>query len=92
MPEMPHIRAVTRDDLPALKRVIDACALFPSDMLDHMTAGYLDGQTDSEIWLTIDDGEPVAVAYCAPEDMTEGPWNLYLIGPGELWDWGRRIL
>ena len=79
MPDEPHIRAVTRDDLPALKRVIDACALFPSGLLDEMVAGHLEQPSDKEIWLTVDDGGPVAVAFCAPEDMTEGTWNLYLI-------------
>ena len=33
----------------------------------------------NEIWLTDDDNGPVAVAYLAPERMTEGTWNLYLI-------------
>jgi ribosomal protein S18 acetylase RimI-like enzyme len=74
------IRPVTRDDVSALKRVIDGTGLFPSEMLDDMLAGYFDGDGASEeFWLTYDDGEPVAVAYCAPERLTSGTWNLYLI-------------
>jgi GNAT superfamily N-acetyltransferase len=76
------IRAVKREDLPALKRVIDATALFPSELLDEMIAGYLGGAGSSEFWLTMDDGaqgEPIAVAYCAAERMTQGAWNLLLI-------------
>jgi ribosomal protein S18 acetylase RimI-like enzyme len=75
------IRPVTPDDPPALKAVIDATGLFPSDMLDGMVAGYLDGGGGDEFWLTVeDDGAgPVAVAYCAPEQMTQGTWNLLLI-------------
>lgn len=73
------IRSVTRDDLPALKAVIDAVELFPSDLLDDMVAPYFSGNGSDDVWLTIDDNEPVAVAYYAPERMTEGTWNLYLI-------------
>lgn len=73
------IRPVHRNDLPALKRVIDANELFPSEMLDEMVAPYLDGAETGEFWLTIDDGGPVAVGYCAPERMTDGTWNMLLI-------------
>jgi ribosomal protein S18 acetylase RimI-like enzyme len=73
------IRPVERDDLPALKGVIDATGLFPSGMLDDMMAGYLIGKAVNEFWLTIDDDGPVAVAYYMPERMTQGTWNLLLI-------------
>ena len=73
------IRSITRDDVPALKGVIDATGLFPSAMLDGMVAGFFEGGEAEEYWFAYDDGEPVAVAYCAPERMTEGTWNLYLI-------------
>ena len=73
------IRPATRDDMPALKAVIDANGLFPSEMLDEMIADYLDGTSGQEFWLGDDDGEPVAVTYCAPERMTSGTWNLHLI-------------
>ena len=33
----------------------------------------------NEIWLTDDDNGLVSVAYLAPERMTVGTWNLYLI-------------
>lgn len=65
--------------MPAVRAIIDATGLFPSEMLDAMV-GELPRATDStEFWLTFDDGGPVAVAYYAPEQMTEGTWNLYLI-------------
>lgn len=73
------IRPVTSEDLASLKAVIAATDLFPSDMLDQMTAGYLSGEASNERWLTIDDGDPVAVAYYVPERMTAGTWNLLLI-------------
>jgi ribosomal protein S18 acetylase RimI-like enzyme len=73
------IRPVTPDDVPALKAVIDANGLFPSDMLDDMLAGYLNGGASDDCWLTVDVGGPVAVAYYVPERMTQGTWNLLLI-------------
>jgi ribosomal protein S18 acetylase RimI-like enzyme len=73
------IRHVTPDDLPALKAVIDATELFPSELLDDMVAPYLSGAGNNDTWLTIDEDGPVAVAYYAPERLTEGTWNLYLI-------------
>jgi len=62
-----------------VKAVIDACGLFPSELLDGMTAEYFKDQARAGYWLTYDDGKPVAVAYCAPEPMTQGTWNLLLI-------------
>lgn len=73
------IRPVVAGDLPALKAVIDATDLFPSDMLDDMVAGYLRGDPADGFWLTHDEGGPLAVACCAPERMTLGTWNLLLI-------------
>ncbi|MEO1019796.1 MAG: GNAT family N-acetyltransferase [Pseudomonadota bacterium] len=74
-----NIRSVTSRDMGALKAVIDANGLFPSDMVDEMISGYFNNEEGCGFWLTYDDGGPIAVAYCAPEQMTEGTWNLYLI-------------
>jgi hypothetical protein len=59
------IRPILPDDLPALKAVIDATDLFPSDLLDEMVASYFSDDAGEDMWLTIDDGGPVAVAYYA---------------------------
>lgn len=40
---------------------------------------FLNDAGSADRWLTLDDGGPVAVAYFAPERMTAGTWNLYLI-------------
>lgn len=79
MPINKNIRPVTPNDMPALKKVIDANGLFPSDMLNDMISDYFDNNNSSDFWLTYVDHEPVAISYCAPEKMTEGTWNLYLI-------------
>lgn len=77
------IRPVMHKDVPALKAVINATGLFPSELLDDMLAGYLGGHDGVDLWLTVDDDgperRPIAVAYAAPERMTSGTWNLYLI-------------
>ena len=76
------IRTLAPADVPALKGVIDATGLFPSEMLNDMLAGHLEGTEAEAIWLTATDGrdeEPFALAYCAPEQMTSGTWNLLLI-------------
>ena len=74
-----YIRPITAEDLPALKAVIDANDLFPSNMLDEMISDYLHNEDSNDYWFTYDDGKPVAIAYCAPERMTHRTWNLYLI-------------
>jgi ribosomal protein S18 acetylase RimI-like enzyme len=73
------IRPVKPKDLPALKTVINANQLFPSDMLDEMISDYFNDEDSNDLWLTYDDNKPVAIAYYAPEKMAEGTWNLYLI-------------
>ena len=73
------IRPLQPNDMPEVKAVVEACGLFPPELLDEMTAGYFSGEATMDSWLTYDDGKPVAVAYCAPERMTEGTWNLLLI-------------
>lgn len=79
MNEEAKIRPIYSSDLSSLKRVIAANELFSPQMLDEMTASYFEGKSDTELWLTYEETEPVAVAYCSPEKMTEGTWNLYLI-------------
>lgn len=74
------IRQATPADMDALKAVITATGLFPPEAPDGMTAPHFGGHAPDEIWLTCDASDrPVAIAYCAPERMTEGTWNLYLI-------------
>ena len=77
------IRPCRKSDLPALKAIVDAVALFPSELLDDVASfgpppGA--GADPSEFWLVHDDGAgPVGVAYCAPEAMASGTWNALLL-------------
>ena len=74
-----HIRSSTPSDLTAAKGIIDAVELFPSGLLDDMFCANSDNSDQTEFWLTFDDGFPAAIAYCAPEPMANGTWNLLLI-------------
>ena len=77
---MAHIRPIMPGDLPALKAVIDSTELFPSELLDGMTAGFFDKGDSTDFWITYEEhGSPLAVAYFAPERLTSGTYNLYLI-------------
>jgi ribosomal protein S18 acetylase RimI-like enzyme len=77
---MTNIRTVEQRDLAFLQTVIDTNKLFPSDLLEGMLADYFTNPSSHDIWLTADINQmPIAVAYCAPERLTEGTYNLYLI-------------
>ena len=78
------VRPLRADDLSAVKAVIDSTGLFPSELMDGMTAAFLSRASD-ELWFVAEaggakvDGDVCAVAYAAPERMTDGAWNLLLI-------------
>ncbi|MEO0758644.1 MAG: N-acetyltransferase [Cyanobacteria bacterium J06648_16] len=82
------IRPATPDDLPAIRALLEALGLFEPEEVDEVTgmlAAYFDHAADSaELWF-VDDSDgpvgiaPVGIAYVAPERMTDGTWNLYLI-------------
>lgn len=75
-----NVRAIHKSDLKDLKTIIDTSGLFPSDLLEGMMADYFGNPDTQEIWLTrMVDDTPVAIAYCAPERLTDGTYNLYLI-------------
>ncbi|WP_109354597.1 GNAT family N-acetyltransferase [Sphingorhabdus sp. EL138] len=82
-PKHNPIRPIVPDDIPALKRVIDATDMFPSEMLDDMIASFFHDEGNVEIWLTFDSSDDQnnakAIAYCRPEEMTDRTWNLLLI-------------
>lgn len=76
-----NIRPIKLEDIPDLKDIIQTSGLFPAELLDDMTSDYFNnpGET-TDIWLTLTvDGKPIGIAYCAPERLTDGTYNLYLI-------------
>ena len=75
------IRAVKKEDIPALKSVLNSIELFPAEMLDDMIHDYLTNDQSTDIWFTAtEQGKPVSIGYCASERLTEGTFNLYAIG------------
>ncbi len=75
------IRKAIQEDLPYLKGVLDSIELFPSEMLDEMISGFFSNPDSEDIWFTATkDSRPIAIAYCAPEKLTEGTFNLLAIG------------
>ncbi|WP_285713101.1 GNAT family N-acetyltransferase [Erythrobacter oryzae] len=73
------IRPLARGDLPCVAHLVDANAMFPSEMLADMTAGYFAGDP-SQRWIVAGRGGAVeGVAYTVPEPLTEGTWNTLCI-------------
>lgn len=77
------IRPTVPDDRAALIDLAEATGLFPPsglDLLRQMLTDSLENSRDEEPFWSIDDDDgPVGVAYCEPERMTDGAWNLQLI-------------
>jgi ribosomal protein S18 acetylase RimI-like enzyme len=77
------IRPTTPGDAAGLIELAVTSGLFPPDGTEELAgvlAGYLDGSLGPDhFWVTDDESGPVGVAYYAPERMTEGTWNLYMI-------------
>lgn len=74
------IRPTQHDDIAALQQVLDATALFPSELLPDMVGGFLADRESPDIWLTCEaDGRPVGFCYAVPEQLADGAWNMLAI-------------
>ena len=77
------IRLATPNDATALIAVAEASGLFEpnqTEELAQMLSQHFNAATNShDFWFIDDDNGGIGVAYAAPERMTEGTWNLYLI-------------
>jgi len=71
------------DDKTPLIALAEVTGLFEpnqTEELAQMLDEYFQGDRDRpDFWSVDDKNGPVGVAYVAPERMTEGTWNLYLI-------------
>ena len=73
-------RKVKETDVVFLQSIIETTGLFPSGLLEEMMEDYLTKEDSQDIWLTQElGGRPVILAYLAPEKLTNGTYNLYLI-------------
>ena len=77
------IRLTTPSDTNALLALAEATGLFESSQIEELSQmlnqHFSNAADNQDVWVTDDENEPVGVAYVAPERMTEGTWNLYLI-------------
>ncbi|NER79412.1 MAG: GNAT family N-acetyltransferase [Leptolyngbya sp. SIO1D8] len=77
------IRPITSDDSDALVDVADSVGLFLPDQLEMLRQMLRDSLSQdgdaTPFWIADDDDGLVGLAYCEPERMTDGTWNLQLI-------------
>lgn len=77
------IRPVTSDDTDSLIALANSIGLFAPHELDELRQMLIaalskDGDTHP-FWITDEEDGLVGLAYCEPERMTSGTWNLQLI-------------
>jgi ribosomal protein S18 acetylase RimI-like enzyme len=75
-----NIRQTKSEDLPDLEVVLEETGLFPSEMLSDMIGRFLSEDASEDLWLTYeDDSTALGFCYAAPEQLTEGTWNMLAI-------------
>lgn len=65
----------------ALSSILSASGQFDADSLAYVMET-LDSHLENpetEVWFTALEDEPVGFAYCAPEPVTSGTWNLLML-------------
>ncbi|MBE9061975.1 GNAT family N-acetyltransferase [cf. Phormidesmis sp. LEGE 11477] len=78
------IRPIVPNDRDNLIALASAIALFePDEVADiarMLSEHFSNSSKHRDMWFTDEEnGELISIAYVAPERMTEGTWNLYLI-------------
>ena len=74
------IRPTHIQDIARLQTVLEETGLFPSEMLPEMMQDFLSNPESQSLWLTCEDqGEPIGFCYAAPEELTDGTWNMLAI-------------
>lgn len=73
------IRPTLDDEHEDLIKIAIATQLFEADQVELLSE-MMRSPSEQDVWLTaLQDETPVGMAYMAPEKMTDGTWNLYLI-------------
>lgn len=77
------IRVATAEDREVMLAIAARSGLFGPEEVGELEAAldaFLSSSGSDDIWLIqYSSGEPAAIAYYAPERMTNGTWNLYLL-------------
>ena len=71
----------TKEHKEALFNILSESGQFDADALAHVMEtldAYLENP-EGEIWFTAVEDKPVGFAYCAPEPVTSGTWNLLML-------------
>ncbi len=78
----PRIQPSSAQDRVALLRILEQSSQFDADALEHVLScfdAYL-ADPDQELWFSAQHVDGcVGVAYCRPEPVTSGTWNLLMI-------------
>lgn len=74
------IRPTQPEDTAAILAIAKAIGFQPDELaiLNEMLDETFSGNSE-QLWFTDEEQGPVGVAYCAPERMTTGTWNLLFI-------------
>ncbi|MDF1688383.1 MAG: GNAT family N-acetyltransferase [Cycloclasticus sp.] len=75
------ITETTKEHKEELKKVLSASGQFDAESIVYVLET-LDNHLENpenEIWFTALENEPVGFAYCAPEAVTLGTWNLLML-------------
>lgn len=75
------VRPTVKADASGILAIIEGSGQFDAEAMAHVRSTLERHLADpqNEIWLTADDGEPVGVAYCVPEAVANGTWNLLML-------------
>lgn len=75
------IKKTIIDDREKLLSIIENSGQFDDDSLEHVrqTLDEHLSNPDQALWYTAHDHCPVGVAYCIPEPVTSGTWNLLML-------------
>jgi len=76
-----HVRPAEAGDIARMAEIADA-TLFPGALLPDMIAPFFEGTTCHWHVATVSD-DVAGFAYAAPEEMTDGTWNLRAIAVAE---------
>jgi len=83
------IRAALPQDREAIIEVARMSGLFPPEggaEIEATLGAFFAGTTDGDAWLVSSPESGVAaIAYYAPERMTQSTWNLYLLAANDSW-------
>ncbi len=75
------IRTTIAEDAPALFNMLEQSGQFDAAGLEHVktTLETHLAQNSQALWFTAFEEQPVGVAYCAPEPVSSGTWNLLML-------------